>query len=147
MWFYYRCFFSLWVIQSSPVLRMTRYLDGSRTPWTVNTSCLSLPANLPTIRHMPPHGITLSTFSVVFLLLNQYCCLFYSCLSLQRSLLRYRDGRLLAAGGRSRFIHLWDLDTHRLLRIIELPVKVTAVKQLVFLPDNFDAGANQVCQL
>jgi WD40 repeat protein len=56
-----------------------------------------------------------------------------------------RDGRLLAAGGRSRFIHLWDLDTHRLLRIIELPVKVTAVKQLVFLPDNFDAGASQVC--
>lgn len=56
----------------------------------------------------------------------------------------FRDGRLLAAGGRSRFIHLWDLDTHRLLRIIELPVKVTTVKQLVFLPDNFDAGASQV---
>lgn len=54
-----------------------------------------------------------------------------------------RDGRLLAAGGRSRFIHLWDLDTHRLLRIIELPIKVTTVKQLVFLPDNFDAGASQ----
>ncbi|KAK3086503.1 hypothetical protein FSP39_019322 [Pinctada imbricata] len=54
-----------------------------------------------------------------------------------------RDGRILAAGGKSRFIHLWDLDTHRLLRIVELPNKVTTVKQLIFLPDNFDAGANQ----
>ncbi|KAJ8303472.1 hypothetical protein KUTeg_019868 [Tegillarca granosa] len=55
-----------------------------------------------------------------------------------------RDGRILAAGGRSRFIHLWDLDTHRLLRIVELPNKVTSVKQLIFLPDNFDGGANQI---
>jgi WD40 repeat protein len=57
----------------------------------------------------------------------------------------FRDGRILAAGGRSRFIHLWDLDTHRLLRIVELPTKVTSVKQLSFLPDKFDAGQNQVC--
>lgn len=54
-----------------------------------------------------------------------------------------KDGRVLAAGGRSRFIHLWDLDTHRLLRIVELPTKVTSVKQLSFLPDKFDAGQNQ----
>lgn len=55
-----------------------------------------------------------------------------------------RDGRILAAGGRTRFIHLWALDTRKLLRIIELPEKVTAVKQLIFLPDNFDGGASQV---
>ena len=55
-----------------------------------------------------------------------------------------RDGRLLAGGGRSRFLHLWTLDTRNLLRIIELPKKVTTVKQLEFLPDSFDAGANQV---
>ena len=56
----------------------------------------------------------------------------------------YRDGRILAAGGRSRFIHLWALDTRKLLRIVELPEKVTSVKQLLFLPDNFDGGASQV---
>ncbi|XP_041376206.1 TBC1 domain family member 31-like [Gigantopelta aegis] len=55
-----------------------------------------------------------------------------------------RDGRILAAGGRSRFIHLWSLDTRRLLRIIELPNKVVSVKQLDFIPDNFQCGADQV---
>ena len=55
-----------------------------------------------------------------------------------------RDGRILAAAGRTRFIHLWALDTRKLLRIVELPEKVTSVKQLLFLPDNFDGGASQV---
>lgn len=57
----------------------------------------------------------------------------------------FRDGRILAAAGRSRFIHLWALDTRKLLRIVEMPEKVTAIKQLVFLPENFDGGASQVC--
>lgn len=55
-----------------------------------------------------------------------------------------RDGRILAAGGRSRFIHLWTLDTRKLLRIVEMPEKVTSVKQVLFLPENFDGGASQV---
>ncbi|XP_064599017.1 TBC1 domain family member 31-like isoform X2 [Liolophura sinensis] len=55
-----------------------------------------------------------------------------------------RDGRTLAAGGRSRFVHLWNLDTHQILRIIELPKKVMSVKQLEFLPENFDGGASQI---
>ncbi|ESO96315.1 hypothetical protein LOTGIDRAFT_227074 [Lottia gigantea] len=54
-----------------------------------------------------------------------------------------RDGRLLAAGGKTRFIHLWSLDTRRILRIIELPNKVTSVKQLEFLPDSFQTGVDQ----
>ena len=59
----------------------------------------------------------------------------------------FRDGRLLVGGGRSRFIHVWALDTHKLQQVIELPSKVTSVKQLEFLPDGFDGGANQVCQI
>ena len=62
-------------------------------------------------------------------------------------LLCHRDGRMLAAGGRSRYIHLWSLDTRRLLRIIEMPAKVTTVKQLEFLPDSFQDGFDQVCRL
>ena len=58
--------------------------------------------------------------------------------------INFRDGRILAAAGRSRFIHLWALDTRKLLRIVELPEKVTSVKQVLFLPDNFDEGASQV---
>ncbi|KAK6174116.1 hypothetical protein SNE40_017453 [Patella caerulea] len=55
-----------------------------------------------------------------------------------------RDGRILAAGGKSRYIHLWSLDTRRILRIIELPNKVTSVKQVEFLPDSFHTGVDQV---
>ncbi|PVD20370.1 hypothetical protein C0Q70_18524 [Pomacea canaliculata] len=61
-----------------------------------------------------------------------------------RSFAATRDGRMLAAGGRSRFIHLWSLDTRRLLRVIEMPTKVTAVKQLEFLPDSFQDGFDQI---
>ena len=56
-----------------------------------------------------------------------------------------RDGRLLVGGGRSRFLHVWALETRSLLRVLELPCRtITAVTQLEFLPDAFDAGANQV---
>ena len=56
----------------------------------------------------------------------------------------HRDGRILVGGGRSRHLHVFNLETRRLLRIVELPDKVKSVKQLHFLPDSFDGGANQV---
>ncbi|XP_053415623.1 TBC1 domain family member 31 isoform X2 [Nycticebus coucang] len=55
-----------------------------------------------------------------------------------------RDGRILAAGGKSNHLHLWCLEATRLLRIIQMPTKVRAIRQLEFLPDSFDAGSNQV---
>jgi len=55
-----------------------------------------------------------------------------------------RDGKLLVGGGRSRFLHIWSLESQSLLRVIELPRKVTSVHQLDFLPDSFDAGSNKV---
>ncbi|XP_028919506.1 TBC1 domain family member 31 isoform X1 [Ornithorhynchus anatinus] len=55
-----------------------------------------------------------------------------------------RDGRILVAGGKSNHLHLWCLETKRLLRIIQMPTKVRAIRNLEFLPDNFDAGSNQV---
>lgn len=55
-----------------------------------------------------------------------------------------RDGRVLVGGGKSRHLHVFGLETHRLLRIVELPAKVKVVRQLHFLPDSFDGGANQV---
>ncbi|XP_066290828.1 TBC1 domain family member 31-like isoform X3 [Branchiostoma lanceolatum] len=54
-----------------------------------------------------------------------------------------RDGRLLVAGGKSNFLHLWALDSRRLLRIVQMPPKVRVVRQLEFLPDNFDGGSSQ----
>ncbi|KAM6216081.1 TBC1 domain family member 31 [Rhynchocyon petersi] len=55
-----------------------------------------------------------------------------------------RDGRILAAGGKSNHLHLWCLETKQLFRIIQMPTKVRAIRHLEFLPDSFDAGSNQV---
>ena len=62
-------------------------------------------------------------------------------------LLHGRDGKLLVGGGRSRFLHVWSLDSQSLLRVIELPRKVTSVHQVDFLPGSFDAGSNKVCHV
>ncbi|NXS32653.1 TBC31 protein, partial [Pomatostomus ruficeps] len=55
-----------------------------------------------------------------------------------------RDGRTLVAGGKSNHLHLWCLESKRLIRIIQMPEKVRAVRHLEFLPDSFDGGSNQV---
>ena len=44
---------------------------------------------------------------------------------------------------RSHFLHIWTLESKKLLRIIDLPTKVRMVKQLEFLTDTFDGGSSQ----
>ncbi|KAM6350138.1 TBC1 domain family member 31 isoform 2-T2 [Podargus strigoides] len=55
-----------------------------------------------------------------------------------------RDGRIFVAGGKSNYLHLWCLESKQLIRIIQMPAKVRAVRHLEFLPDSFDGGSNQV---
>ncbi|NXM71888.1 TBC31 protein, partial [Serilophus lunatus] len=55
-----------------------------------------------------------------------------------------RDGRTFVAGGKSNHLHLWCLESKQLIRIIQMPEKVRAVRHLEFLPDSFDGGSNQV---
>ncbi|KAM4735303.1 TBC1 domain family member 31 isoform 2-T2 [Anableps anableps] len=55
-----------------------------------------------------------------------------------------RDGKSLAAGGRSNLLHLWCLDSQQLVRVIQMPAQVRTVRQLEFLPDSFDGGASQI---
>ena len=38
------------------------------------------------------------------------------------------DGRFLVSGGKSRFIHLWNLDSRTLTQVIELPNKFKEIK-------------------
>ena len=54
------------------------------------------------------------------------------------------DGRLLVAGGRSDYLHIWLMESRRLLRVIQLPSKIRVVKQLLFLPENFDGSSSEV---
>ncbi|XP_062347413.1 TBC1 domain family member 31 isoform X4 [Cinclus cinclus] len=55
-----------------------------------------------------------------------------------------RDGQILVAGGKSNHLHLWSLELKQLIRIIQMPEKVRAVRHLEFLPDSFDGGSNQL---
>ncbi|NXW60624.1 TBC31 protein, partial [Eurystomus gularis] len=55
-----------------------------------------------------------------------------------------RDGRIFVAGGKSNHLHLWCLESKQLIRIIQMPANVRAVRHLEFLPDCFDGGSNQV---
>ncbi|XP_042641675.1 TBC1 domain family member 31 isoform X3 [Tyto alba] len=55
-----------------------------------------------------------------------------------------RDGRIFVAGGKSNHLHLWCLQSKQLIRIIQMPAKVRAVRHLEFLPNGFDGGSNQV---
>ncbi|XP_073233564.1 TBC1 domain family member 31-like [Porites lutea] len=60
-----------------------------------------------------------------------------------RALATPRDGRLLVAGGRSRFLHVWSLENKSLLHVIQLPAKVRLVRQLEFINNTFDGGTSQ----
>ncbi|KAM5157490.1 TBC1 domain family member 31 [Mantella aurantiaca] len=55
-----------------------------------------------------------------------------------------RDGRILAAGGKSNNVHLWCLISRQLFRVLQMPTAVRSVRQLEFLPDSFDGGSSQV---
>ncbi|NXE25121.1 TBC31 protein, partial [Ardeotis kori] len=55
-----------------------------------------------------------------------------------------RDGRIFVAAGKSNHLHLWCLESKQLIRIIQMPAKVRAVRHLEFLPDSFDRGSNQI---
>ena len=56
----------------------------------------------------------------------------------------FSDARYLVAGGKSRFLHLWSLDSSKLIRVIEMPAKVKVIRQLEFLPDSYQKGVDQV---
>lgn len=54
-----------------------------------------------------------------------------------------RDGKNLVSAGRSNLLHLWCLENKQLIRVIQMPSQVRTIRQLEFLPDTFDSGANQ----
>eukprot|EP00795_Rhopilema_esculentum_P001525 gene1525-15971_t len=57
----------------------------------------------------------------------------YKCLAASK------DSRMLAAAGRSHFIHLWNLDSQHLIRIIQLPSKTKEVRNMAFVNDSLSA--------
>ncbi|CAD5117568.1 DgyrCDS6328 [Dimorphilus gyrociliatus] len=55
-----------------------------------------------------------------------------------------RDGRYLTAGGRSKYLYLWNLESQNLMPLIELPKKITSVKRLQYLPNNFEFDVDNI---
>ncbi|CAG5135897.1 unnamed protein product [Candidula unifasciata] len=54
------------------------------------------------------------------------------------------DSHHLVAAGKSRLLHLWHLDTQRLIRAIEMPTHVKTVKQVEFVPYISSQGIDQM---
>lgn len=55
-----------------------------------------------------------------------------------------QDGRTLVAAGKSQFLYVWALDSRKLIRIVQMPKRVTQIREIEFLSDSFNGGANQV---
>nr|XP_039261457.1 TBC1 domain family member 31-like isoform X2 [Styela clava] len=55
-----------------------------------------------------------------------------------------RNGKTLVAAGKSNLLHVYSLETLRIIRIVQMPPHVTSVKDILFLPDKFDNGANKI---
>lgn len=54
------------------------------------------------------------------------------------------DGSILVCGGKSSYLQIWNLETHKLIKIIELPKVIKEVKEMAFLSESFDEGSHKV---
>eukprot|EP00794_Sanderia_malayensis_P018697 gene18697-20585_t len=61
-----------------------------------------------------------------------------------RCLATSQDSRTLIAAGRSQFLHVWNLDSQHLIRIIQLPSKIREVKRIQFVNDAISVDGTQI---
>jgi hypothetical protein len=56
----------------------------------------------------------------------------------------FSDGGILVCGGKSTYLQIWNLETHKLIKIIELPKAIKEIKEMAFLNESFDGGSHKV---
>lgn len=56
----------------------------------------------------------------------------------------FSDGSILVCGGKSSYLQIWNLETHKLIKIIELPKVIKEIKDMAFLSESFDGGSHKV---
>ncbi|CAF1135236.1 unnamed protein product [Adineta ricciae] len=54
------------------------------------------------------------------------------------------DGGILVCGGKSTYLQIWNLETHKLVKIIELPKAIKEIKEMSFVSESFDGGSHKV---
>ncbi|CAF2035987.1 unnamed protein product [Rotaria magnacalcarata] len=54
------------------------------------------------------------------------------------------DGGILVCGGKSSYLQIWNLETHKLMKIIELPKVIKEIKEMAFLSESFDGGSHKI---
>jgi WD40 repeat protein len=57
---------------------------------------------------------------------------------------RSSDGSILVCGGKSSYLQIWNLETHKLIKIIELPKSIKEIKDMAFVSESFDGGSHKV---
>lgn len=55
-----------------------------------------------------------------------------------------KNGKTLVAAGKSNLLHVYSLETLRIVRIVQMPEHVNTVKDVSFLCEKFDNGANKI---
>ncbi|XP_048523369.1 TBC1 domain family member 31 [Dendroctonus ponderosae] len=61
-----------------------------------------------------------------------------------KSLCFTRNGKVMAVSGYVPILALFQLDSWKLLKIVNLPSYIHSVKQIEFIPQNFDGGFNKL---
>ncbi|XP_066139355.1 TBC1 domain family member 31 [Euwallacea fornicatus] len=61
-----------------------------------------------------------------------------------RSLTISRNGKIMVISGFLPILAMFQLDVWKLLKLISLPDHINSVKQIQFIPQNFDAGCNKL---
>lgn len=44
------------------------------------------------------------------------------------------DGSCVAAGGKSNFIHIWNIAQRRILKVLQLPAETSSIRQIEYIP-------------
>lgn len=56
----------------------------------------------------------------------------------------FSDGSTLVCGGKSSYLQIWNLETHKLMKIIELPKVIKEIKDMEFLSQSLEGGSQKV---
>ncbi|KAI3384871.1 hypothetical protein SNEBB_008493, partial [Seison nebaliae] len=58
-----------------------------------------------------------------------------------------KDGKFIIGYGKSNLLFIWNVETRRLIQIVELPKSIDFVKSVKYVEENFDGGTNRIVSI